>query len=63
MKQLTIFGVQSYPTRALITKQLGAIPLTEEKYQEYCFKSGIITDEIKASIGMAIENGSRRRER
>ena len=52
MKRLTICGVQSYPTRALITKQLGSIPLTEEKYQELCLKSGIITEEFKASLGI-----------
>lgn len=62
MKRLTICGVQSYPTRALITKQLGAIPLTEEKYQEICLKSGVITDEFKASLDMAA-CGDRRRSR
>lgn len=50
MKRLTICGVQSYPTRALITKQLGAIALTEEKYQEICLATGIITEELKASL-------------
>ena len=55
MKRLTICGVQSYPTRALITKQLGSIPLTEEKYQEFCLKSGIITEEFKASLGFPID--------
>jgi hypothetical protein len=54
-KRLTVCGVQSFPTRALITKQLSAIPLTEEKYQEICLKSGIITDEFKASIFAARE--------
>lgn len=54
MKRLTIYGMQDYPTRALITKQLGATPIPEEKYQEFCLKSGIITDEFKASVGMAI---------
>ena len=54
MKRLTILGVQSHPSRALITKQLGTIPITEEKYQEYCAKSGLITYELKASIQAAI---------
>ena len=53
MKRLTILGVQSYPFRALITKQLGAIPLTEEKYQEICFKTGIWTDEFMESVAAA----------
>jgi hypothetical protein len=57
MKRLTIYGVQSYPTRALFTKQLGTIPLTEEKYQEFCLKSGIITDEFKASLSLAVKSG------
>ena len=55
MKNLTILGVQSYPIRALETKQLGTIPLTEEKYQEICRKMGIWTDEFKASIESARE--------
>lgn len=54
MKRLTVCGVQSFPTRALITKQLGAILLTEEKYQEFCLKSGIITEEFKASLDVEI---------
>ena len=49
-KRLTICGVLSYPTRALITKELGAIPLTEEKYQEVCRKMGIWTDEFMESV-------------
>jgi hypothetical protein len=61
MKRLTICGVQSYPTRALITKQLGTIPLTEEKYQELCLAAGIITEEFKASIDMACGRSDRRR--
>ena len=50
MKRLTILGVQSYPFRALETKQLGTIPLTEEKYQEVCLKMGIWTDEFMESV-------------
>jgi len=62
VKRLTVFGVQGYPTRALITKQLGLIPLTEEKYQEYCLKTGIITDELKASlVGASGYDGRRSR--
>ena len=53
MKRLTILGVQSYPFRALVTKQLGTIPLTEEKYQEICLQMGIWTDEFMESVAAA----------
>lgn len=46
MKHIKVLGVQSYPIRALVTKQLGTIPLTEEKYQEICLQMGIWTDEF-----------------
>ena len=36
------------------TKQLPAIALTEQQYQELSLKSGIITDELKDSVQMAI---------
>ena len=61
MKRLTILGVQSCPSRALITKELGAIPLTEEKYQEVCRKMGIWTDEfmelVKAIAASEVKHG------
>lgn len=53
MKRLTILGVRHYPVRALVTKQLGTIPLTEEKYQEICFQMGIWTDEFMESVAAA----------
>lgn len=55
MKHLKVLGVQSYPSRALETKELGTIPLTEEKYQEICRKMGIWTDEFKESVAAARE--------
>ena len=50
MKHLKVLGVQSYPYRALITKQLGTIPISEEKYQEICLQMGIWTDKFMESV-------------